>query len=189
MTSTDWMDKESGRIAGTILQAEALGQQRLEGSIKAQQGAPDFWKEFTDEVKVQADGLAERFTYSMDENIVGHSSLNEADSTYPDHHCTVGVDRHSMEFGNESAVMHHFYYRPGSSQIKRSIWRPGSVGVVDNVFMDLYAGPQGMLTDVKGSPMTAKELAIYIVKGMYKAVSFPSVPKAAINKTSDSLHR
>jgi hypothetical protein len=179
MTSTDWMDKESTRMAGTIRQTEAHGQQRLEGSIKAQQGAPDFWKEFTDEVKVQADGLAQRFTYSMDENIVGHSSLKEADSTYPDHHCTVGVDRHSMEFGSESAVMHHFYYRPGSSQIKRSVWRPGSVGVEDNVFIDLYAGPQGTLADVKGSGRTAKELAIYIVRGMYETVKFPAIPKAA----------
>jgi len=178
MTSTDWMDKENARIAGTIRQAEAFGQQRLEASMKAQQGAPDFWKEFTDEVKVQADRLAEKFTYSVDEKIVGHSSLKEAEPPYPDHRCTVGVDRHSREFGNTSAVQ-HLYYRPGSSQIKRSVRKPGTVGEVDNVFIDLYAGPQGMLTEVNGSPMTAKELAIYIVKGMYKAVSFPAIPKAA----------
>ncbi len=147
--------------------------------VPAKFSATDFWKEFTDEAKVQADCLAERFAYSMDEKIVGHYSLEEPKPPYPYHHCMIGVDRHSMEFGNKPGVLHHFYYRPGSSQIKRTVWNPCTVGEEDNVFMDLYAGPQSMLTDVNGSPMAARELAIYIVKGLYKAVSFPAIPKVA----------
>ena len=179
MTSTDWMDKECARIAGTIRQAEVLGRQRLEGSMKAQQGAPNFWKEFTDELKVQADRLAEKFTYSMDEKIVGRFSLEEPHPpSFLNHNATVSVYRDSMEFEKVS-LKQDFYWRPGSSQIKRSVWKPGTVFEEDNVLIDLYAVPQGMLADVNGSPMTAKELAIYIVKGMYEAVSFPKIPKAA----------
>ena len=51
MTSTDWMDRESARIADAKRLAEELGQRQLAASMTAQQGAPEYWKQFVDEVK------------------------------------------------------------------------------------------------------------------------------------------
>lgn len=172
MTSTDWMDNESARIAGTVRQAEELGQQQLEASMAAQQVAPDFWNEFIAEAKVQADGLEKRFTYSIDEKIDGHCIVESPTPMLRDHSCTIIVDRHSMEFTKES-VKFHFYYQPGSRHIKKSAWGQ------DDVFIGLYVGPQGKVAEVNGSSKTAKELAISLVKAMYESVKFSAIPKAA----------
>ena len=41
------------------------------------------------------------------------------------------------------------------------------------MFIDLQACPQGVIANVNGSSMTAKQLAAYIVEGMYERVKFP----------------
>jgi hypothetical protein len=61
----------------------------------------------------------------------------------------------------------YFYYQPGATQIKRS-----ARGTRD-VFIDLRTDPQGIVADVNGTSMTAKQLAAYIVKEMYERVKFP----------------
>jgi hypothetical protein len=62
MTSTDWMDKESSRIAKSEQQAQNIDQQQLEASMNAQQGAPEYWKQFVEEVSVQAAAFEKSFT-------------------------------------------------------------------------------------------------------------------------------
>jgi hypothetical protein len=168
MTSTDWMDKERARIADAKRLADEVGQRQLAASITAQQGAPEFWKQFVDEVKVQTDGLEKKFTKPgfIDEKIVGHSSVEEPSAMLRDHSCTIIVNRYSVKFGPESCDM-YIYYQPGATQIKRSARDQR------DMFIDLEAGPQGVMANVNGSSMTAKQLAAYIVKGMYERVKFP----------------
>ena len=165
---TDWMDKESARIADAKRLTEELGQQQLAASMTAQQGAPEYWKQFVDEVKVQTDGLEKKFTKPgfVDEKIVGHSIVEEPNAMLRDHSCTIIVSRYSVKFGPESCDM-YFYYQPGATQIKRSVRDQR------DVFIDLQAGPQGVMANVNGSSMTAKQLAAYIVRGMYERVKFP----------------
>ena len=121
MTSTDWMDRESARIADAKRLAEELGQRQLAASMTAQQGAPEYWKQFVDEVKVQADDLEKKFTKPafIDEKIVGHSAVKEPSAMLRDHSCTIIVNRYSVKFGPESCEL-YFYYQPGATQIKRS---------------------------------------------------------------------
>jgi hypothetical protein len=168
MTSTDWMDRESARIAETKRQAEELDQQELEASLTTQQGAPEYWKQFVDETKVQTGSLEKKFTKPgfIDEKIVGHSVVEEPTATLRDHSCAIIVNRYSVTFGPESCES-YFYYQPGATQIKRSAREKS------DVFIDLRTGPQGMVAEVNGTSMTAKQLAAYIVKGMYERVKFP----------------
>jgi hypothetical protein len=168
MNNTDWMDRENSRIANAERLAADLEQRQLEESMAAQQGAPEYWKQFVDEVKMQTENLEKKFTKPgfIDEKIVGYSAVEEPSAMLRDHSCTIIVNRHSVRFGPESCEL-YFYYQPGAAQIKRSARDQ------KDVFIDLQVGPQGVMADVNGSSMTAKELAAYIVKGMYERVRFP----------------
>ncbi len=166
MPQTDWIEKESARIAGAKEQAEKRDQQALEPSMTAQQGSPEYWSEFVEAVKLQTGKLEKAFTRSIDEKIVGHCIPEEPNSTRPNHSCTVMVTRYSVRFGPEECKM-HFYYAPGATQIKRS-----ALGQKD-VFIDLHMSRRGMVADVNGTPMTATEFAAYVVEGMYERVKFP----------------
>ncbi|HEX3659954.1 MAG TPA: hypothetical protein VHU89_00885 [Acidobacteriaceae bacterium] len=168
MTKTDWIDRESARIAGAKQQAETRDQEALEAAMTAQQGSPEYWSEFVKAVKLQTDKLEKAFTRSSDEKIVGNCIVEEPNSTRPNHSCTIIVTRYSVKLppGPGECKM-HFYYAPGSAQIKRSAW-----GQPD-VFTDLRTSPRGVVADVSGSSMTASEFAAYLVKGMYERVKFP----------------
>jgi hypothetical protein len=162
------MDRESARIADAKRLADELGQRQLEASMTAQQGAPEYWKQFVDEVKIQTDDLEKKFTKPgfIDEKIIGHSIVKEPSATLQDHSCTIIVTRYSTQFGPESCEL-YFYYQPGATQIKRSIRDQR------DVFIDLQAGPQGVMVNVNGFSMNAKQLAANIVKEMYERVKFP----------------
>lgn len=136
--------------------------------MTTQHGAPGYWKEFVDEVKVQTDSLEKKFTKPgfIDEKIVGYSAVEEPSVMLRDHSCTIMVNRYSVKFGPESCEL-YFYYQPGATQIKRSARDQR------DVFIDLWTGPQGVMANVNGYSMTAKQLAAYIVKGMYERVKFP----------------
>jgi len=83
MTSTDWMDRESTRIAETKRQVEELNRQQLKAAMTAQQGGPEYWKRFVDEAKIQTGSLEKKFTKPgfIDEKIVGHSVVEEPTAT------------------------------------------------------------------------------------------------------------
>jgi hypothetical protein len=160
------MDRESAQMSETKRRAEELDQQQRETSMAARQGAPEYWKQFIDEVKALTAGLEERFTKSPDEKIVGWAAVEEPNANFPDYRCTVKVDRHSTEFENDSCQL-DFYYQTGATQIKRS-----ARGQQD-VFIDLHAGSQGMVAELNGYLMTAKQFAVSIVQEMYERVRFP----------------
>jgi hypothetical protein len=168
MSGTDWMDKESARIANAKRLAEDLGQRQLEESMAAQQGAPVYWKEFVDEVKMQTEDLEKKFTKPgfIDEKIVGYSAVEEPTAVLRDHSCTIIVHRYSVRCGPESCES-YFYYQPGATQIKKSARDQR------DVFINLQAGPQGVMANVNGFSMTAKQLAAYVVREMYERVKFP----------------
>jgi hypothetical protein len=168
MSSTDWMDRESARIANAKRLAEDLGRRQLEESMAAQQGAPEYWNEFVGEVKMQTEDLEKKFTKPgfIDEKIVGYSAVEEPSAILRDHSCTIIVNRYSVRSGPESCEL-YFYYQPGATQIKRSARDQR------DVFIDLQVGPQGVMANVDGSSMTAKQLAAYIVREMYERVRFP----------------
>ena len=168
MNNTDWMDRENSRIANAERLAADLEQRQLVESMAAQQGAPEYWKQFVDEVKMQTENLEKKFTKPgfIDEKIVGYSAVEEPSAIFRDHSCTIIVSRYSVRCGPKSCEL-YFYYQPGATQIKRSTRDQR------DVFIDLQTDPQGITADVNGSSMTAKQLAAYIVKGLYERVKFP----------------
>jgi hypothetical protein len=165
MISTDWMDREGARIVDSERQADERSQRQLKASMSAQKKAPEFWKEFVDEVKVRTKELERYSTKSIDERIVGASTVKEPDQMFPDHRCKIAVTRHSVKFGPELCVL-SFHYRHGATRIRRS---PQGQR---NAFIDIHAGPKNIVADVNGYLMTAKQLASYVVKGMYERVKF-----------------
>ena len=154
--------------AETKRQVEELNQQQLKAAMTAQQGGPEYWKRFVDEAKIQTGSLEKKFTKPgfIDEKIVGHSAVEEPTARLRDHSCAIIVNRYSVTSGPESCAL-YVYYQPGAAQIKRS-----ARGQKD-VFIDLRTGPQGIVADVNGTSMTAEQLAVYVVKGMYERVKFP----------------
>jgi hypothetical protein len=153
----DWIKKSNREREEKKRQEDEDSQRQIKRALLVEQKGPDFWKRLLDRLADNVKALEKLEGEDLNGSMSSGSPAGELD-------CQIHVNRSSVRFGPELSHM-SLFYRPGGSRIRR--WYQDQP--IEDISL-VEVNNEVLARAGNNTPMTAEQLADYIVESMAEKV-------------------